>query len=250
MRQGPRHTCHRRAPRRSNEQLESYGVDLASVIPNDDGDGIKDGELRILGARAFWANPPKCRSGATCLGFAQRHAASARLVGRPELQFGGAPKVPINTYGPGSDSGTYDFFGEATLCEDCFAGSLGRRFRAFSGLFRLFLSLFLFRSSGRTATTPKASRTAPRTSTAPWSSWPRSRTSPPSSRARGFPEPLPSLDVRCLPRAVGVSLHRPAFKMKRPLNCYMHSESDYQLLQWLSAAPWPNVQGLLEPFLT
>ena len=33
--------------------------------------------------------------------------------------------MPINTYGPGSDSGTYDFFAEATLCKDCFAGTLG-----------------------------------------------------------------------------------------------------------------------------
>ena len=42
--------------------------------------------------------------------------------------FGVAPgEVPINIYGPGSDSGTYGFFAEATLCEDCFAGSLGRR---------------------------------------------------------------------------------------------------------------------------
>lgn len=43
-----------RGPRRSNEQLESYGVDLASVIPNDDADGIKDRagvrELQL----AFW----------------------------------------------------------------------------------------------------------------------------------------------------------------------------------------------------
>ena len=37
--------------------------------------------------------------------------------------FGVAPgEVPINIYGPGSDSGTYDFFAEATLCEDLLCG--------------------------------------------------------------------------------------------------------------------------------
>ena len=32
---------------------------------------------------------------------------------------------------------------------------------------------------------------------------------------------------------------------KRPVNCYMHSESDYQLYQWLSSAPgaWDGRDG-------
>ena len=45
---------HPAAPRRSNEQLASYGVDLASVIPNDDADGIKDG-ARELPSSVRWS---------------------------------------------------------------------------------------------------------------------------------------------------------------------------------------------------
>ena len=190
MRQGPRHTCHRRASqeqRAAGELRRGFGLrDPERRRGRHQGRGTSAfSEHALFGRTRRSAGVERPVLGVP-RGTLRRHALSARLVGRPELQFGGAPKVPINIYGPGSDSGTYDFFAEATLCEDCFAGSLGRRFRAFSGLFRLFLSLFLFRSSGRTATTPKASRTAPRTSTAPWSSWPRSRTSPPSSRARGL----------------------------------------------------------------
>jgi len=123
----------------SNEQLASYGVDLASVIPNDDADGIKE-----------WSD-----------------LSSA------------CPEVPINIYGPGSDSGTYDFFAEATLCEDCFAGEDGYD-------------------------------------------------------PEGFP--YCPLDKHSALEQLSTEPDIADFiQNQRPQNCYMHSESDYQLLQWLSA---------------
>eukprot|EP00439_Symbiodinium_sp_Y106_P040540 s2809_g4.t6 len=123
----------------SNEQLASYGVDLASVIPNDDADGIKE-----------WSD-----------------LSSA------------CPEVPINIYGPGSDSGTYDFFAEATLCEDCFAGEDGYD-------------------------------------------------------PEGFP--YCPLDKHSALEQLSTEPDIADFiQNQRPLNCYMHSESDYKLIQWLSA---------------
>lgn len=69
----------------NNTQLADYGVDLSSTVPNDDGDGIKE-----------WSDlSSEC------------------------------PEVPINPYGPGSDSGTFDFFAESTLCKDCFGKEEG-----------------------------------------------------------------------------------------------------------------------------
>ena len=79
MRQGPRHTRHRRAPRRSNEQLESYGVDLASVIPNDDGDGIKDRELPQSRSTRFLGEPAEVQEWSDLSWVCPE----ARLVGTP-----------------------------------------------------------------------------------------------------------------------------------------------------------------------
>jgi len=77
-----------RGPRRSNEQLESYGVDLASVIPNDDADGIKDRagvrELQL----AFWRTR---RRGVQEWSDLSSACPEARCVScGSELQFGGA----------------------------------------------------------------------------------------------------------------------------------------------------------------
>ncbi|CAK8997648.1 unnamed protein product, partial [Durusdinium trenchii] len=61
----------------SNSQLASGGVDLSSVVPNDDGDNIKE-----------WSD---------------LHA--------------DCEEVPINAYGPGTQSGTHDFFAEVVLSD-------------------------------------------------------------------------------------------------------------------------------------
>ena len=72
----------------TNDQLADYGLDMSSVIHNDDGDNIKE-----------WSD-----ISAQC------------------------EEVPINAYGPGSESGTFDFFAEKALCKDCLAGrALGIR---------------------------------------------------------------------------------------------------------------------------
>lgn len=60
----------------SDAQLAAAGLDMASVAPNNDNDGVK--EWRDL------------------------HEECA--------------EVPINLYGPGSQSSTHDFFGEALRC--------------------------------------------------------------------------------------------------------------------------------------
>ena len=66
-------------------QLGDDGLDMASVLPNDDGDNIKE-----------WSDlSPQCE------------------------------EVPINIYGPGSASGTHDFFAEVVLCKSCFEGKAG-----------------------------------------------------------------------------------------------------------------------------
>ncbi|CAE6949870.1 sphX, partial [Symbiodinium natans] len=123
----------------TSEQLQDYGLDLASVLPNDDGDGVKE-----------WSD----------LSWA-------------------CPEVPINTYGPGSDSGTYDFFAEATLCKDCFAGNEGYEAEAFAYC--------------------------------------------PSDKHHDLEQLTTEGDIAAY------------IQSQRPVNCYMHSESDYQLYQWLSA---------------
>ncbi|CAE6960361.1 sphX [Symbiodinium natans] len=123
----------------SNAQLQDFGLDLASVIPDDDGDGVKE-----------WSDLNR-----------------------------NCPEVPINTYGPGSDSGTYDFFGEATLCKSCFSGTEGYE-------------------------------------------------------AEGFPY-CPSDKHNALEQLTADGDIAAYIQSQRPVNCYMHSESDYQLYQWLSA---------------
>ncbi|CAE8686989.1 unnamed protein product [Polarella glacialis] len=67
------------------ESPEHGGVQLSSVAPNDDHDGIKE-----------WSD-----LSASC------------------------EEVPINTYGPGDQSVTQSFFGEVVLCNDCFAKKAG-----------------------------------------------------------------------------------------------------------------------------
>ena len=61
----------------TNRQLADAGLDMASVVPNDDGDTVKE-----------WSD-----LGSHC------------------------PEVPINVYGPGEQSGTFEFFQEAVLCD-------------------------------------------------------------------------------------------------------------------------------------
>eukprot|EP00439_Symbiodinium_sp_Y106_P035650 s6944_g4.t1 len=59
----------------TDAQLAAAGLDMTSVLPNDDGDGIKE-----------WSDlSPQCE------------------------------ETPINIYGPGSASGTHDFFAEVVL---------------------------------------------------------------------------------------------------------------------------------------
>jgi ABC-type phosphate transport system substrate-binding protein len=60
-------------------------LNMVSVAPNDDGDGIKE-----------WSDLHE-----------------------------GCDQVPINPYGAGDQSGTHDFFGEVVLCEKCFTGATG-----------------------------------------------------------------------------------------------------------------------------
>jgi ABC-type phosphate transport system substrate-binding protein len=72
----------------SNDDLEKNvygGLNMKSVAPNDDNDGIKE-----------WSD---------------FHAS--------------CDEIPINTYGAGDQSGTHDFFGEIALCENCFTGKTG-----------------------------------------------------------------------------------------------------------------------------
>ena len=123
----------------NNTQLSNYGVDLASTIPNDDGDGIKE-----------WSD-----------------LSSA------------CPEVPINAYGPGSQSGTFDFFAEATLCKNCFGKKDGY-----------------------------------------------------------VPEDFnycPTDALHTLEGLNGTGNINDYMTNTRPANCYMSSESDYQLVQWLLA---------------
>ncbi|CAE7570062.1 sphX [Symbiodinium natans] len=120
-------------------QLMEHGLDLASVLPNNDHDGVKE-----------WSDfSPSCA------------------------------EVPINAYGPGPDSGTYSFFGEATLCEPCFnkdEGSLPEYFM-----------------------------------------W------------------CPLDDLHAMKHArVNGTLEEFVATM-RPPNCYMSSESDVELIEWLTA---------------
>ncbi|CAK9066479.1 Protein SphX [Durusdinium trenchii] len=125
----------------TNSQLTADGVNLASAVPNDDGDGIKE-----------WSD-----------------LSSA------------CDEVPINAYGPGSDSGTFDFFAEKTLCTDCFGLKAGKVPEDFQ-----------------------------------WC----------SSNALHTLEQVNGTDVEALQNYM---------QTQRPLNCYMSSESDYQLVQWLSS---------------
>merc|ERR550514_921172 len=67
------------------EDEKGGGLNMPMVVPNDDGDGIK--EWRDL--------DPQCE------------------------------EVPIGIYGPGDQSGTYDFFGETVFCKNCFKGKDG-----------------------------------------------------------------------------------------------------------------------------
>eukprot|EP00434_Breviolum_minutum_P037241 symbB.v1.2.033016.t1/scaffold4043.1/size45695/5 len=123
----------------NNTQLSNDGVDLASTIPNDDGDGIKE-----------WSD-----------------LSSA------------CPEVPINAYGPGSQSGTFDFFAEATLCKNCFGKKDGY-----------------------------------------------------------VPEDFnycPTDALHTLEGLNGTGNINDYMTNTRPANCYMSSESDYQLVQWLLA---------------
>ena len=122
----------------NNTQLQNDGVDLASTVPNDDGDDIRE-----------WSD-----------------LSSA------------CEEIPINAYGPGSDSGTFDFFAEATLCKDCFARKEGYVPEDFN----------------------YCSNTALHT--------------------------LEGLNSTAL---------EDYMMNQRPNNCYMSSESDYELVQWLLA---------------
>ena len=122
----------------NNTQLEAYGVDLASTLPNDDGDDVRE-----------WSD-----------------LSSA------------CEEVPINAYGPGSESGTFDFFAEATLCKDCFAGKEGHVAEDFN-----------YCSSSQ---------------------------------------------LHILEGLNGTGMED-YIKNQRPKNCYMSSESDLQLVQWLLA---------------
>ena len=122
----------------NNTQLAAYGVDIASVVPNDDGDGVKE-----------WSDLSEA-----------------------------CPEVSINAYGPGSASGTFDFFAEATLCKECFGKEAGY-----------------------------------------------------------MPEDFlhcPDYDLRDL-EALNYTEIQAYMRNDRPKNCYMSSESDYQLVQWLLA---------------
>ncbi|CAJ1436638.1 unnamed protein product [Effrenium voratum] len=122
----------------TNDQLADYGLDMSSVIHNDDGDNIKE-----------WSD-----ISAQC------------------------EEVPINAYGPGSESGTFDFFAEKALCKDCLAGKLGYAREDFN-----------------------------------WCS---------------------DNDLLALEHAADLGTY---VTTQRPPNCYMASESDYQLVQWLTADP-------------
>ncbi|CAJ1390644.1 unnamed protein product [Effrenium voratum] len=122
----------------TNDQLADYGLNMASVIHNDDGDNVKE-----------WSDiSSQC------------------------------DEVPINAYGPGSDSGTFDFFAETALCKDCLAGKPGYRREDFN--------------------------------------W------------------CPDNDQHALEHASALKTY---MANGRPPNCYMASESDYQLVQWLTADP-------------
>ena len=71
-----------------NDKLENNdngGVNVKSVAPNDDGDGVKE-----------WSD-----------------------------LYADCKEIPINTYGAGDQSGTHDFFGEVALCKNCFKGKSG-----------------------------------------------------------------------------------------------------------------------------
>ena len=125
----------------TNSQLEDYGVDIASTVPNDDGDGVKE-----------WSD-----LSAACA------------------------EVPINAYGAGSDSGTFDFFAEMTLCKDCFAKKANKVPEDFN-----------------------------------WC---------PESASHAL-ENLNTSDAEAL---------KSYMQTQRPTNCYMASEDDYHLVQWLLA---------------